>query len=238
MLTSAVHVRRLAAASRTRLLARHLCAGSRYTRATAGNEPLLADENELWVSYADTATIRKQLIGVAQQVRGSLQTDPLPELVIPQHERVRHGFWFMRFSETEHRDAAITQLNGTPFKTECGSFSGELQLDAGTRPCDARAMLCLLKGESDEIRNWLHRRFAPHGTITSLTLPRLNNEWDQGLAFIRFSHPDEADTALEALDGTPSPIVGCNMFIDYKVSKPLREVASNPVDIGHVPPKR
>ena len=99
-------------------------------------------------------------------------------------------------------------------------------------------MLCLPKSDTDEIRNWLRRRFAPHGTITSLTLPRLPNEWDQGLAFIRFSHPDEADTALEALDGTPSPIAGCNMFLDYKVVKPLREIAPNPVDLGHgAPPK-
>ena len=221
------------------ILYRKFCgaaAGPRYTRATADNQPLLADERELWVSYADPATLRMQLVGIAQQVRESVQSDPLPEIVLPKGECVRHGFWFMRFSGLEHRDAAVAQLSGQPFQTACGSFSGTLQLDHGTRERDAMAMLVLPEEDPDPIEAWLHRRFGAYGTITSIRLPRLLNRWDQGRAFIRFSDPDEADAALEALDGTPSPIVGCNMFCDYKIIKHLRRVATHPADAAHAPP--
>ena len=95
-------------------------------------------------------------------------------------------------------------------------------------------LLNLPRLEPDPVAEWLRRRFAMHGTITSLALPRLRSNWDGGLAFIRFADPDEADAALEALDGTPSPISGCNMFIDYRIAKPLRTIAENPADHMHM----
>ena len=186
------------------------------------------------MSYADPATLRRQLVGVAQQVRSLVECDPLPEIIMPQAQRVRHGFFFLRFREAAHRDAAIAALHGQPFSTSCGSFEGHLQLDAGTRPHDVRALLNLPRLEPDPVAEWLRRRFAMHGTITSLALPRLRSNWDGGLAFIRFADPDEADAALEALDGTPSPISGCNMFIDYRIAKPLRTIAENPADHMHM----
>lgn len=206
---------------------------TRYTRATPGHTALVADEHELWVSYADPATLRRQLIGLAQQVRARVESDPRPEIVLPVAARVRHGFWFLRFGDTGHRDSAVAALHGEPFETACGSLSGHLQLDEGTRPLDARVMLNLPRVEPDPVEQWLRRRFSVYGRIASLRLPRLGNGWDQGLAFVRFDDPDEAEAALEALDGTPSPIVGCNMYIDYAIAKPLRELAPNPADAGY-----
>lgn len=219
---------------RRRPTARHLCSAAssaaRQTRATPGNQPLVADEQALWVSYADPASLRRQLVGVAQQVRECMDCDPLPDIIMPKADRVRHGFFFMHFQETTHRDAAIEALQGQAFQTACGSFAGTLQFDVGDRTLDARCMLNIPRIQPDPIEAWLRKRFGMYGTITSLALPRLRNNWDGGLAFIRFSHPDEADDALEALDGTPSPIAGCNMFIDYQVAKPLRTVVDLPGD--------
>ena len=191
----------------------------RYTRATSGAK-LLANEQELWVSYVSPAMLRRQLSGLAQQVRSLAASEPTPEIVLPDGPKLRHGFFFLRFRERSHRDAAIAALDGQPFETACGTLSGSLQLDAGRGAFDVRAMLNLPLAEPDPVDEWLRRRFGVYGTITSLQLPRLRNNWDAGLAFIRFTDPDEADAALEALDGTPSPIAGCNMYIDYSVAKP------------------
>ena len=204
---------------------RSLC---RYTRATSGPK-VLANEQELWVSYVSPSMLRRQLSGLAQQVRSLAVDEPspetvLPEIVLPDGPKLRHGYFFLRFRERGHRDAAIKTLDGQPFATACGTLSGSLQLDAGRGAFDVRAMLNLPQSEPDPVDEWLRRRFGVYGNITSLQLPRVRNNWDAGLAFIRFADPDEADAALEALDGTPSPIAGCNMFIDYSVAKP--ELAS------------
>ena len=199
---------------------------------------LTGDEHTLWVSYADTSTIRRQLVGLAQQVRARVGCDPLPEIVLPGNNRVRHGFWFMRFRETTHRATALASLHGAPFATSCGSLEGELQLDEGTRALDLRAMLNLPRREPDPIHEWLQNRFGVHGTITSIELPRVRNNWDAGLAFIRFAEAQAAEAALEALDGTPSPVSGCNMYLDFAIARPLRVLAPNPADAGYARPPR
>lgn len=71
----------------------------------------------LWVSYSDPQTVRRRLVGVAQQVLGLLNdsqtyNNQLPELIIPNDaRRTRHGFWFMRFSEVDQMMAAQKELN-------------------------------------------------------------------------------------------------------------------------------
>ena len=96
-----------------------------------------------WVSYADEATVRRRLTAVAQQVRALLTAGGGDcELVLPRGERVRHGFWFMRFgSEAEVELAARASLDGQPFVSECGTLRGTLALHAGTRAGDVRAMV-------------------------------------------------------------------------------------------------
>ena len=205
------------------------------TAATSRNyrQGPTASEHELWVSYMDPATQRRQLVGLAQQVLALVPPcDSSPSLVIPAAGRVRHGFFFLRFQNPDDRAATMEALDGTPFATACGTIAGQLQLDAGTRPLDLRAQLNVAREEPDPVEQWLRRRFGVHGELSHINLPRLANNWDQGLAFIRFEDPDCADAALEALDGTPSPIQGCNMFIDYHVIRPLKEMAPNPMDVG------
>jgi hypothetical protein len=197
-----------------------LAARSRLVRqcglATGGNP----EECTLWVSYADPASLRRRLVGVAQQVRELLVARPLPELVLPLGNRVRQGFWFMRFETPELLSAAQT-LHGTAFASDCGTLSGRLQLDAGLQPLDLRAVLNLPTRSPDPIEEWLRAKFGAHGLVERVRLPRLRNQWDQGLAFVHFADVEAAEAALEALDGTPSLVPGCNLFIDIAAPRPL-----------------
>lgn len=197
--------------------------------ALAGGQPpsRVADERTLWVSYTDPATIRKRLVAVAQQVRERLETlegQPLPLLIMPKQARVHHGFWFMRFDDAASRDAAHRLLHDSPFTSACGTLRGTLQVDEGTKPLDLRGMLNVEAREPDPIGSWLHRKFSPYGRIDLLRLPRLRNNWDYGFGYIHYAEADAAEAALDALDGTPSPVVGCNMYIDFATHKPLYEV--------------
>ena len=189
-----------------------------------------ARSRSLFVSYADPATLRSQLIGIAQQVRAQCSDAP-PQIIMPTN--LRHGYWFLRFRSSEPCERAVATLHGKPFSSACGTLQGHLQLDEGTRPLDLRAMLNLPHKEPEPVERWLRGRFGMHGTIESLEVPRLRNRWDQGLAFVRFADAAAADAALAALDGTPSPISGCNMYIDYATPKPLRVIAQNPLDAGY-----
>lgn len=209
-----VAMRPLALCARARAYATHSMARKR------------ADPHELWVSYADPATLRRRLVGVAQQVRGLLTAEPLPELVLPAEPRMRHGFWFMRFAAEAQRRAAREALHGAPFRTECGSLEGTLQLDAGTRPLDLRAMLNVRTAQPDPVDAWLRRTFGAYGELVSVDLPRVANNWDGGLAFVRFADTDEAEAALVALDGTPSVVIGCNLFVDFAEAKGARPLVN------------
>ena len=183
-------------------------------------------DQELWVSYTDPATVRKRLIHVAQQVRQMLPCDALPDLVLP-HKRVRHGFWFMRFENEAASNHALQSLNGANFSSECGSMQGTLQLDLGDRRLDVRAMLNAPRPSPDPVNEWLLSRFGPFGHIEAVRLPRLKNNWDSGFAFVKFTNPEDAEKALEALDGTPSLVPGCNIFVDHAFRKPLYELQSS-----------
>ena len=101
----------------------------------------VTDRRTLWVCYADTGTVRRRLASLAQQVRRALDDEYLPQLVLPRGERVRHGFWFMRFGSEAEVDAARASLDGQPFVSECGTLRGTLALHAGTRAGDVRAMV-------------------------------------------------------------------------------------------------
>lgn len=206
---------------------------TRLTRSTNG-APRLAEESELWISYTDPATLRKRLVGLAQQVRARME-EPRPELVVPHGNRVRHGFWFMRFRAEAEADEARDRLQGTSFESSCGTLRGSLRIDKGTKPLDVRAMLCCETQSPDPIENWLRVRFGEHGTVTSVRLPRLHHNWDGGMAFVRFADGEQAEAALQALDGTPSPIVGCNLFVDYAYTPPLYEVLPPPSDGRRAP---
>lgn len=186
------------------------------------------DTHTLWVSYTDIPTVRRRLVGVAQQVLGLLERSeitPLPELVIPP-QRERHGFWFMKFPADQEATLAEAQeeLNGQPFRSHCGSIQGVVHVDAGTQPMHLRAMLMLEREGLDAVGDWLRAAFGRHGQIESVTIPRLKCNWDGGMAYVRFAHAEDAQRALEELDGTPSCVPGCNMYVDYARPKPLVEM--------------
>jgi hypothetical protein len=195
---------------------------NKTTRSAFAPKP--ASDRELWVSYTDPATLRRRLVGLAQQVRASIEEEPLPTIVMPDEKRVRHGFWFLRFKNLHLLGGAMRELQGQTFSSNCGSIQGVLQLDEGSKALDLRAMLNVPILKPDPIEQWLRARFAVHGTIDEVRLPRLGNNWDGGLAFVRFQHSEDAEAALEALDGTPSPVTGCNMHIDYALARPLMEL--------------
>ena len=52
-------------------------------------------------------------------------------------------------------------------------------------------------------------------------MPRLASNWDPGYGFVRFAQPDDALRAIEELDGSPSCVKGCNMYLDLAERKPL-----------------
>jgi len=180
----------------------------------------------LWVSYSDPQTARRRLVGVAQQVREQLAqsptyTAPLPELQLPREERLRHGFWFMRFQDVDGLHAAHAELNKQPFRSHCGSLEGVIQTDPGSKPLDLRAIVQLEPRALDAVQQWLASKFGEYGDVTKVRLPRLKCNWDGGLAFVHYRRPEEAYQALRNLDGTPSCVSGCNMFVDFAEEAPL-----------------
>ena len=104
------------------------------------------NDRSLWVSYADVYTIRRRVLGVAQRVREQLMlpTERSPELILPRDERLRHGFWFMRFGNVEDALAVQKSLDGQRFQSECGSLEGLLQMPL----CKARK--CRSEVKQDE----------------------------------------------------------------------------------------
>lgn len=183
------------------------------------------------MSYADPASLRRRLVGVAQQVRASLdEGTPLPDIVLPKEERLRHGFWFLRFAEPALREHARQVLHGRPFTSQCGSISGELHVDNGSKPSDLRAFVNLPRLSPDPVEEWLRNTFGEFGAIDRVRLPRLKNNWDGGLGFVHFARAEDAEIALTTLDGTPSFVRGCNMYIDFAIPRPLTEIPTHSQD--------
>ena len=46
--------------------------------------------------------------------------------------------------------------------------------------------------------------------------------------FVTFSSPDHAEAALEALDGTPSCVPGCDMYVDFAELKDIADYDFRP----------
>ena len=86
------------------------------------------------------------------------------------------------------------------------------------------------RSPNPQVEQWLRRRLACAASLSHAEPCR--SSWQTiGTGAWRSSaseDPDCADAALEALDGTPSPFQGCNMFIDYHVIRPLKEMAPEP----------
>ena len=231
---AAISLATTSTAARSSLLRRRFFCAAAFRRGAAPKY----DDRVLWVSYADMATMRRRLVGTAQQVRGRLD-EPLPELRFPSGEyRVRHGFWFMRFERPELVHVARSKFDGTPFVSACGSLRGTLQLDSGDKsPLDLRAMLNVTATTTDPVIEWLSATFSPYGRIARVRTPRVKNNWDQGFGFVEFEEADAAEAALESLDGTPSLVEGCRMFVDFaKASQgePLMQLRPPPI----LPPRR
>lgn len=108
-----------------------------------------------------------------------------------------------------------------PFKSRCGSVEGTLQADRGRKPLDLRMMLQLQPTSVDSVKQWLHQTFSMHGPVDEVRVPRLQCNWDGGIAFVRFTSSRSAHKALRHLDGSPSCILGCNMYIDFAEETPL-----------------
>lgn len=195
-----------------------------------------ASDRALYVSYMDTATVRRRLVSVAQQVRARLESDgmePPPELNFPLGQRVRHGFWFMRFQREALALIATQTLQRQPFEAEIahgggerGTMAGSLQLDFGSRPTDLRVMLNLDGSEVREHEAWLRSAFGSHGEVKAIATPTLRCNWNPGYSFVTFAAPEQAEAALLALDGTPSCVPGCSIEADYAELKEAGEELS------------
>ena len=85
---------------------------------------------------------------------------------------------------------------------------------------DVQSQLAALKAENERVRT-----------------PRVKNNWDQGFGFVEFEEADAAEAALESLDGTPSLVEGCRMFVDFAKAnqgEPLMQLRPPPI----LPPRR
>ena len=203
----------------------------------------IADDSSLWVSYMDLATVRKRLVSVAQEVRHQLGKDgmpeaDLPEIRLPQKNRVRHGFWFMEFKREALKLTAMQTLQDRPFSTECGSLSGPLQVDDGSKQNHLRLMLNLDDAHVRRVEEWMEQKFREHGQVVSVQTPTLACNWDPGITFVTFATPEHAEAALEALDGTPSCVPGCNMYVDFaEVKETARYDFDGPAGSTEAPPQ-
>jgi hypothetical protein len=191
-------------------------AGGGYSRQT--KKARVGSSTSLWVSYMDVATVRKRLVSVAQEVRFQLEKDgmePLPDIRIPQEGRVRHGFWFMAVEREALKLSAAQSLRDRAFATECGSLSGPLHVDDGSKPNHLRLMLLLDGSHIRGVEDWVRTTFGAHGEIVSVATPTLQCNWDPGYCFVTFAEPLHAEAAVSALDGAPGCVPGCNMFVDF-----------------------
>ena len=193
------------------------------------------DDRQLWVSFADPATMRRRLVGVAQQVREQIDLAPehLPDLRFPNEEkRIRQGFWFMRFMKEQARTSATQQLNDKEFESACGTLRGRLKCTPGKWHQDVCMHLTIPRSDPDPVVEWLRATFNPYGRLACVRTPRLQNNWDQGFGFVEFDAPEDADAAVQALDGTMGPIPGCRMYVDFATlskGEPLAAMLPPPI---------
>ena len=82
-------------------------------------------------------------------------------------------------------------------------------------------MLMLEPKVVSSVERWLATKFSEYGEVESVRIPRLKCNWDGGMGYVTFRRPEEAYQALRRLDGTPSCVAGCNMYIDFAAEKPL-----------------
>lgn len=182
---------------------------------------MLAAARAVSVIYADAATVRSRLVGVAQQVRALLDrpdadgSHALPTLALPR--RARYGFWHMGFESEEAYAAAAEALSGRPFVSQCGCFRGRLAFEREQSEFEsvAATATCSLEAGPEALsraREWLAERFGEHGAVVSSHVPRLGrSNWDPGVGTVTFSDPETAAAAVAWLDGTPSFVVGDNI---------------------------
>jgi hypothetical protein len=183
------------------------------------------------VVYADAATVRSRLVGVAQQVRALLAggRHPLPTLALPR--RARYGFWHMGFDSEEAYAAAEQALLARPFVSDCGCFSGRLAFEREQSEFESVAAIatCSLELGPEALSRageWLAERFGEHGQVLSSHVPRLGrSNWDPGVGTVTLSDPDTAARAVARLDGTPSFVVGDNLAA--RLHQPYRAPADS-----------
>ena len=76
------------------------------------------------------------------------------------------------------------------------------------------------------------------GQVVSVQTPTLACNWDPGITFVTFATPQHAEAALEALDGTPSCVPGCNMYVDFaEVKETARYAFDGPAGSTEAPPQ-
>ena len=66
-------------------------------------------------------------------------------------------------------------------------------------------------------------------TVHSAVIGALADEcnWDPGWGFVTFASEEAAEAARASLDGTPGPVDGCNLFVEYEE---IREAADGAAD--------
>ena len=74
----------------------------------------------------------------------------------------------------------------------------------------------------DEVEAWVAEKCGAHGAIERVAVPRLECNWDPGWGFVTFASEEAAEAARASLDGTPGPVDGCNLFVEYEE---IREAA-------------
>ena len=76
----------------------------------------------------------------------------------------------------------------------------------------------------DEVEAWVAEKCGAHGAIERVAVPRLECNWDPGWGFVTFASEEAAEAARASLDGTPGPVDGCNLFVEYEE---IREMAAD-----------
>ena len=77
----------------------------------------------------------------------------------------------------------------------------------------------------DEVEAWVAEKCGAHARARRrVAVPRLECNWDPGWGFVTFASEEAAEAARASLDGTPGPVDGCNLFVEYEE---IREAAAD-----------